>query len=141
MANIDELRQFSDDAFRQACNEADEKKAADLMRQAETAQRMALAQEKAENDEMRADESWLMAQHTTTFSVKDIVIGIAAPLATIGAALITLFGQRSQAKAVAAAEHERTEAKKEMLQLILKAQQDDIVDVSSVKALNELNKL
>lgn len=130
-----ELRQFSDDAFREAQNEADPKKAADLMKQAETAQRMALAQEKADK------ESWLMAQHTSTFSVKDIVLGIAAPLATIGAALITLFGQRSQAKAMAEAEHERSEAKKEMLQLILKAQEDDIVDVSSVKALNELNKL
>ena len=132
----EELYQFADDAFAQARVEADEAKAKNLMQQAKTAQDMARTIEKAD-----AEKQAGFFTQQRTFTWRELLVGIATPLATVAAALIAVAGQKSQSKAMAAAEHEKTLAKKEMLALICKEQENDIVDVSSVKALNELNKL
>lgn len=136
MMTIEELYTFADDAFAEARNEADAAKAKNLMQQAKTAQDMARAMEKAD-----AEKQAGFFTQQRTFTWREVLMSIATPLATVAAALIAVAGQRSQSKAMANAEHEKTLAKKEMLALICKAQQDDIVDTSSVKALNELNKL
>lgn len=132
----EELYTFADDAFSEAQREADAAKAKNLMAQAKTAHDMARAIEKAD-----AEKQAGFFTQQRTFTWREVLLGIATPLATVAAALIAVAGQKSQSKEMAKAEHERTLAKKEMLALICKAQQDDIVDVSSVKALNELNKL
>lgn len=132
----EELYQFADDAFAQARVEADEAKAKNLMQQAKTAQDMARTIEKAD-----AEKQAGFFTQQRTFTWRELLVGIATPLATVAAALIAVAGQKSQSKAMAAAERDKLKAKKEMLALICKKQEDDIVDVSSVKALNELNKL
>lgn len=132
----EELYEFADDAFREAQHESDPGKAKNLMAQSKTAQDMARAIEKAD-----AEKQAGFFTQQRTFTWREVLLGIATPLATVAAALIAVAGQKSQSRAMAAAEKEKTIAKKEMLALICKAQENDIVDTSSVKALNELNKL
>lgn len=134
--NEQELRNYAEDCFGEARNESDPKKQADLMRAAKTANEMADQMHRAETEEQ---VSWLKQERTFTW--KEVLIGIATPLATIGAALIAFAGTKAQANAMAESRMIEMQEKRKMLEIITEHEKTDIVSTSGVKALNELNKL
>lgn len=132
---IDELTMYANDAFSEAERESDPKKAAAHMdcanKALDTVAKLKKMQEPPDN--------WLTRPREFTW--KEVLVGIAGPIATIGAALVGLASARSSAKAQAETARLEMAYKREMLDIITRKEEDDIVRTSGLKALNELEKL
>ena len=156
MAETKKYDEYTNDSFSEAQREDDPKKAESLMRCAQISQQMAMNEEKREASNVEklveevsreavreavkaTNESWLTK--TREFTWKDVILGVAGPVATVVAALVTLAGNRKLAEAQVASKKIEMEYKQDMLALITKKEEDDIVRTSGIKALNELNKL
>ena len=135
---IDELTMYANDAFSEAERESDPKKAAAHMDCANKALDT-VAKLKKMQEPPKSEGNWLTRPREFTW--REVLVGIAGPIATIGAALIGLAGARASAKAQAETAAVEMQYKREMLDIITRKEEDDIVRTSGLKALNELEKL
>lgn len=89
---------------------------------------------------MPTDGSWFSQERTIKFTWWQILCGIATPIATIGAAILTCVGAKAQADSAVRCKELEMEAKERMLKDIVRGSAYDTPDIGSIRALNELNK-